>query len=45
MINILVIAIYLVENNDSLYLAVLNNNNIERTFGMIKNIASTTDNH
>ena len=45
MINILVIAIHLVENNDSLYLAVLNNNNIERTFGLIKNIASTTDNH
>ena len=45
MINILVIAIHLVENNKLLYLAVLNNNNIERTFGMIKNIASTTDNH
>ena len=45
MINILVIDIYLVENNKSLYLAVLNNNNIERTFGMIKNIVSTTDNH
>ena len=36
MINILVIAIRLVEDNNQLYLAVLNNSNLERTFGWLK---------
>lgn len=39
MINILFTAIELVENNNVLYLGVLNNNNIERTFGWIKNLS------
>jgi hypothetical protein len=32
----LIMAIRLVEDNNSLYLAVLNNNNIERIFGRLK---------
>ena len=36
MINMLIIAIKLVEDNDQLYLDVLNNSNLERTFGWLK---------
>ena len=39
MINILLIAIHLVENNEKVYLASLNNNNLERIFGWQKSLA------
>ena len=44
MINILLVALYLVENYNPVYLAALNNNNIERLFGTLKSF-SVTDNY